>query len=67
MPTGTLAAQYSPKPRLFGKQIRRRRLQHRGAGVFLVLGFLFGDAGWLTEIGSQRSVIRKGVPTPKRC
>jgi hypothetical protein len=43
-----LDAEYTRKRRVFGKQIPRRRLLDCDAGVFLALGFLFGDAGWLT-------------------
>src|SRR5260370_6730061 len=55
--SGTLDAQYTPKPRPFGKQITRRGRQDCEASVFFALGFLFRDAGWLTGIRDQNSVV----------
>ena len=52
----TVAAEYTRKPRPFGKRIAERRRRHWGDGVFLALGFLFGDAEWLT--GFQASGTR---------
>src|SRR5262245_11642496 len=54
--SGALAGKYTWKQRPFGKRITRHGPQHCDADVFLALGFLFGEPGWLT--GSQKSVIR---------
>jgi hypothetical protein len=57
---GTLAAEYTPKARAFGKRNKHRRPQDCDAGVFFALAFLFRDAGWLTEIriSGQKSAIK---------